>query len=151
MIAYVKANPDLFPELVKASLNVEDDKAWRYSLLIGHLIKKNDVRIQPLVDEFVEVLNQTKIDGHQRQILVVLDKMKLDDDQEGRLFNYCMTIWEAINKIPSTRMRAFWMMEKISENYPELKQELKYFVTSYYTETLSPGIKHHIIKKYGTR
>lgn len=74
--------------------------------------------------------------------------MTLTENQKGQLFNYCLHIWEAIHKIPSTRIRAFWMLEKIAEDYPELKQELNHFVTPYFTETLSPGIKQYFLKKY---
>ena len=148
MIAWVKANPSSFAPLVEASLSVNYDKAWRCTMLIGHIIKNNDSRIQPYIDSFINVLVKTKKDGYQRQVLVILDKMKLTEDQEGRLFNYCLTIWENISKIPSTRIRAFWMMEKIAVNYTELREELKYFITPYYTETLSPGIKYSLFKKY---
>jgi len=149
MIAYFKANPGYFEHLIEASLSVDYNKAWRCAMLIGHIARINDSRLQSHVDSFINTLMQIKIDGHQRQILVILDKMKLIEDQEGKLFNYCLTNWENISKIPSTRIRAFWMMEKIAENYPELKKELKYFVTAYYTETLSSGIKHIVLKKYG--
>lgn len=148
VLLFFKANPQLFADLVEASLYSTNKKSWRYTLLIGHLIKKNDTRILPYISAFIEVLAASKIDGQQRQILVILDKMKFTEDQEGELFNICMTIWETISKIPSTRIRAFWMMERISLSYPELKQELRCFVTPYYTETLSPGIKKYITKKY---
>ena len=147
MIAYFKANPDMFPELVASSLKASEKTAWRSALLIGHLMQKEDNRIQCYVDEYIQVL-ENAAQGHQRQILVILDKMKLTNDQKGQLFNHSLTIWEAVHKIPSTRIRAFWMMEKIAKDYPDLKKELQHFTTSYFTETLSPGIKIHIINNY---
>lgn len=149
MIAYSKANPLLFPQLIEATLSPLYNKSWRCAMLLGHLIKKEDPRLQPYIEPLIAILPQAIHDGHQRQLLVILDKLIIDEVQQGRLFNYCLTIWEDINKISSTRMRAFWMMEKIAKNYPILKRELQYFVTPYYTETLSVGIKHSIQKKYG--
>lgn len=148
MIAHVKANSDMFFLLLRGSLSLNYDKNWRCAMLIGHLIKKKDFRLITYIDDFIEVLRDTKIDGHQRQVLVILDKMHFTEDQEGKLFDVCLTIWESVNKIPSTRMRAFWMMEKIAKNYPELQKEMKHFTVDYFIKTLSPGIKHYFVKNY---
>ena len=147
MLAYFREHPNMFSKLVELSLAVNENTAWRSTLLVGHLMLNNDSRIFPFVDQYIEVLPNAA-EGHQRQILVILDKMKIAESQEGSLFNYCLSIWEAIHKIPSTRIRAFWMMEKIAQKHIELKEELIYFVTPYFTETLSPGIKSYLVKNY---
>ena len=141
MQSYIRRQPQLFDQLIQNSLSVTVNNAWRCTMLVGHLTKKNDSRLIHFKDEYINLLPKVNHDGHQRQILIILDKMKLTEDQGGHLFNHCMTIWEAINKIPSTRIRAFWILLKIAKNYPELKEELLHFTTAYYTETLSPGIK----------
>lgn len=53
MIAYFKSNADLFPDLVAFSLNKTEKMAWRSALLIGHLMRKNDPRIQPKVNKYI--------------------------------------------------------------------------------------------------
>ncbi len=141
MISYIKDHFELFQSLLEASLSLEYSNAWRSTLLVGHIMEKNDVLIKPLVDDFIEVLLKLNHDGHQRQVLIVLDKMQLNEEQEGRLFDKCMTLWEDIKKIPSTRIRAFWMLLKIAEPYPEIQQDIKHFTTEYYLKTLSPGIR----------
>ncbi|WP_157366686.1 hypothetical protein [Aquimarina agarilytica] len=142
MIAYIHEHPQLYAELITASLSLSHKQAWRCAMLLGHMMKKNDVSLLKYVDRYIECLSKIKNhDGHQRQLLIILDKMRLNEVQEGKLFDSCMTIWEDIKKIPSTRIRAFWMLLKISDNYPELKEELLHFTTDYYTNTLSPGIK----------
>ncbi len=141
MIRYVNKHFELFELLLEASLNLEYSNAWRSTLLVGHLMKKDDVLVKPLVDDYINILLELHHDGHQRQVLIVLDKMQLNEEQEGRLFDKCMTLWEDVKKIPSTRTRAFWMLLKIAEPYPEIQQEIKHFTTEYYLETLSPGIR----------
>ncbi len=141
MIAYVKANPNLFPTLLAASLNNDYTHAWRCTLLLGHIITKNDKRVLRVADDYINNLLALNHDGHQRQVLIILDKITLGEEQEGRLFDKCMTLWEDVNKIPSTRTRAFWMLVKIAKPYPEIRQEIKHFTTEYYLKTLSPGIR----------
>ncbi len=141
MLNYLKAHPDLFSDLIEASLVITHPRAWRSAMLLGHAIQKEDSRLMPFVDDFIACLPNLNHDGHQRQILIVLDKLKLNEDQNGHLFNHCLSLWEDVNKIPSTRIRAFQAMVKMTNEYPELKEELQLFTTNYYTQTLSEGIK----------
>ena len=147
MIAYIKAHPELCDELIHASMLNAHDKSWRAAMLLGHFMHKYDTRVQPFVQDFIDFLPRTKSDGHQRQILVILEMLQLNDDHKGHLFNHCLSIWEEVNKIPSTRYRAFIAMLTISKDYPELKEELKHFVTPYYLQTLSPGVVHALKKR----
>ena len=141
MLIYVGARPNLFADLIEASLDSEHPKAWRSAMLLGHAMKKNDSRLVPFIGEFINCLPLLNHDGHQRQLLIVLDKLTLNDDQNGYLFNHCLSFWEDVHKIPSTRIRAFRAMVKMTKNFPELKDELRLFATDYYSQTLSKGIK----------
>ena len=141
MLGFIKKHPSMFNDILMASLNTDHKKAWRAALLLGHLIKKNDKRMVPFVMHFIELLPKISHDGHQRQVLIILDKMELTEKQNGYLFNNSLSIWEAVQKIPSTRIFAFKTMLKISNSFPQLKAELLLFTTNYYTQTLSPGIK----------
>ena len=141
MLVYVRANPSLFIDLIGASLDTKHPKAWRAAMLLGHAMKKNDARVTPYIDSFIEHLPLLKHDGHQRQSLIILDKLTLNEAQNGHLFNHCLSFWEQVNKIPSTRIRSFQAMVKMAADFPELKTELKLFTTDYYTQTLSAGIK----------
>ena len=141
MLNYLKAHPDLFSDLIEASLVITHPRAWRSAMLLGHAIKKNDNRIIPFIDDFIACLPNLTHDGHQRQLLIVLDRFQLNEDQNGHLFNHCLSIWEEVQKISSTRIRAFQAMVKMTNEYPELKDELRLFTTDYYTKTLTEGIK----------
>ena len=141
MLAYVSANPSLFIDLIDASLDTVHPKAWRAAMLLGHAMKKNDQRVSSYIDVFIESLPLLKHNGHQRQVYIILDKLSLNENQNGHLFNHSLSIWEQVEKIPSTRYRAFFAMIKMTKDYPELKEELHLFTTDYYTQTLSEGIK----------
>lgn len=130
---------------IQTALSNQEPQAWRASWILNHCTKKNDPRILPYVDEFIEVLPQKK-DGHQREILKILEKMKLDDEQEGRVFDFCMSLWENITKAPAVRYLAFKHIYKICEKYPELGGELEFICQNQYLESLSPGIQK-IVRK----
>lgn len=141
MLNYVKEHPKLFTELIEASLDREHPKAWRAAMLLGHAMKKNDVRLMAYIDSFIECLPLLTHDGHQRQLLIILNQLTLNEDQNGHLFNHCLSFWEDVHKIPSTRIRSFQAMIKMTTDFPELKKELRLFTTDYYSRTLSKAIK----------
>jgi len=129
-------------------LTDNEPQGWNAAWLLEHCVMKNDPRIRKHVSSLIQSLNG-KRDGHQREILKILMKMELKDDQEGFLFDECMNIWESIGKSPSVRISAFSIMAGIAKKYPELKHELEFLTQEQYTETLSPGIKHSFNKIWG--
>ncbi len=141
----VTENKDLLSHLFELSIANEEMYSWRAAWILDHLLKTFDYDISKEFDRITEAL-EGKTDGHQRQLLRFLLRIKLSKKQEGIVFDLCLTIWEDVNKIPSTRITAFKILSKIAKNYPELKNEISFFTTDYYTQTLSPGIKNSLSK-----
>lgn len=145
LIRFVKTNPKAFVPLFETSI-VNTPEAWRSSWLIGHTMEINDNRIKPYVDKMIEII-PLLTEGHQRQTIIILLNMFLNDLQEGKLFHVCLSIWEQINIIPSTRVTALKFILKIAEKHPELKDEVTLWTQEMYLETLSPGIKNSVLKQ----
>ncbi|HHH52717.1 MAG TPA: hypothetical protein ENK91_03595 [Bacteroidetes bacterium] len=145
MTEWMEQNPEHFDRLISLSLGHNKPFNWRAAWLINHIIKTNDSRIRKYTDSFIDTIDD-KNDGHQREILKILFLMKLDEEQEGKLFNKCMDIWEKIGKSSSVRIKAFEFLMKTASKYPELKNELKYLTNVEYTKSLSPGIKKSLQK-----
>ena len=149
-IQVIKTNNPLFNSLSISSINPiisqlkealkDNNNAWRIAWEIGHKITKNDKCIIPHIDAIIAALNCKK-DGHQRELLKILEKMDLNETQEGLLFNECIIIWKKTDKIPSVRIKAFQILIKIAHDYPELKKELIHFTSDEYTKTLGKGIR----------
>ena len=118
----------------------DNNNAWRIAWEIGHKITKNDEYIKPHIDAIITALNCKK-DGHQRELLKILEKMDLNEIQEGLLFNECIIIWKKTDKIPSVRIKAFHLLHKIASHYPDLKKELIYYTDQQYTKSLGKGIR----------
>ncbi|MDO6801568.1 hypothetical protein Q4595_03800 [Wenyingzhuangia sp. 1_MG-2023] len=145
LIQLFQEQAEVHASAIQIALSDQQPQAWRATWILGHCTSKNDVRIQPFVNDFIKSIVKRK-DGHQREILKIIDKMKLNDEQEGRLFDICMTLWENTTKASSVRYLAFKHLYKTCEKYTELNGELEFIRQEHYLESLSPGIKRIIIK-----
>ncbi len=133
-------NDDVYiQEIIVLAYGDEEPQSWRSAWILNHLMKKNDKRISPHLNEYLREI-KTKKDGHQRELLKILEKMELSERQEGDLFDACMDIWETLSKSPSVRVVAFRVMMGIVKKYPELWNEIEFLTEEQYTETLTPGI-----------
>ncbi len=87
-----------------------------------------------------------KKDGHQRELLKILYRMELSEEQEGIVFDLCMNVWEQVGKAPSVRHNAFRMISRIASKYPGLSNEIAMITQEHYLETLSPGVRRSVMK-----
>ena len=143
IVSLLRKNPDVFDEAIHLALQSDERTAWRAAWVLFHAMEDHDPRLQPHLAAFVSALRD-KRDGHQRELLKIIERLKPDDDLEGELFDICMSIWENQGKSPSARITAFRIMFGISKKYPELLQELKFLLQEHYTESLSPGIRNSL-------
>ena len=143
MISFLNSHPEYFEEAISLALSEKQPFAWRSAWLLSHCMKNNDKRIRPHIKKIISVIPE-KDRGHQRSLLRILFEMKLNDDQEGRLFDICMTIWEEISHSPSVRYTAFLYISETAKKYPELSNEIAFITQNRYLETLSPGIKNAV-------
>jgi len=143
IVSLLRENPDVFDEAIHLALQSDERTAWRAAWVLFHAMENHDTRLQPHLPAFVSAL-PGKRDGHQRELLKIIERLKPDDDLEGELFDICMGIWENPGKSPSSRITAFRVMFRIAQKYPELLGELSFLLQEHYTETLSPGIRHSL-------
>lgn len=141
LISYLAENPEQFNEALIIALSDEQPQAWRSAWVLNHCVKYNDSRLKKYATKIIKEI-KTKEDGHERELLKLLEKIELNESQEGYLFDICMTIWESIEKSPSVRITAFRILVNIVKKYPDLKNEITHLTQQHYTESLSPGIKN---------
>jgi hypothetical protein len=92
MIEFIKLHPECFDELIKLSLSDNQKYSWRASWLLWSCMEPNDKRIRSYLRKIVDVL-PTKKDSQQRELLIVLQKMKTDASLEGKIIDTCINIW----------------------------------------------------------
>lgn len=141
----MRGNPEEFAELMQLALTDKQPYSWRAAWLLWSSIEKNDIRVIPYIEKIIDVL-PFKRDGQARDLLMVLQKMEIDEDLEGKLFDFSISIWEQIGKQPSVRINAFKMLLKIIQKHPELSNEIDYLIEPHYLSSLTRGAKHSISK-----
>ena len=141
LVSFIKNDSKKIEEAYKIALTNNQPQAWRAAWILNHVIKNNDESFIIKVDPILKVLLDCK-DGHQREWLKVLEKLKLLENQKSELFDICIEIWSDIFKRPGTRITAFRFLVKLVKKYPELKNEIVPLTQSHFTNSLSPGIKN---------
>ncbi len=105
MISYMKSHPEDFDEAIILAISDKRPYSWRAAWLLWSCMDKNDQRINKYIKKIIDTLS-TKCDDRLRELLIILQRMELRDDYEGKLFDICVNIWEKIGKQPSVRYNA---------------------------------------------
>ncbi|WP_258098160.1 hypothetical protein [Marinoscillum pacificum] len=146
LIEYLDQHPEEYEEAVRIAQTSHLPQCWRACWVLFHITSKDDERLKPHLSELIMSI-KGKTGGHQRELIKLISKMSLDEDQEGMMFDRCMTIWESVKMIPSVRMMAFKFLMKVVNKYPELKMELRHITQDHYLESLTPGVRRSIDKQ----
>ena len=145
MISYLKSHPVDFEEAIKLAISDKQPYSWRAAWLLWSYMDKNDQRLHRYLKKIIDAL-PTKSDDQLRELLLILQRMELDDDYEGELFNTCVNVWEKIGKKPSVRYNAFKLIVKIAKKHPDLSNEIILLTQTHYMDSLSDTVKKSIFK-----
>ncbi len=145
MSAFLSEHPEIFDEAISLSLSDNKPLAWRAAWAIGGTFPENRDQLSPYIDDILEKLPFLE-DGHQREFIKLLIQCNLTEDQQGFLFDSCVTIWEQVRKKPSVRYFAFQVMVSFTEKYPELTHEVLSLTQPQHINTLSPGVRKGVLK-----
>lgn len=145
LVSFMGKNPNQFIEIYNIATTDNQPQAWRAAWLLNQIMVKNDERLQNKVSLILKLLPNC-IEGHQREWLRVLEKLKINENQESVLFDICIKIWQDVFKSSGVRIVAFRFLAKIAKKYPELINEIDPLTQNHFTETLSPGIMNSFQK-----
>lgn len=145
MISYMKSHPEDFEEVIRLAISDKKPYSWRAAWLLWRCMEKNDQRLHGYIKKIIDIL-PARNDNQQRELLLILQRMELDEEYEGNLFDICINIWKKIGKKPSIRYNAFRLMVKIAKKYPDLSNEIHILTQTPYIENLSTGIKKSILR-----
>lgn len=143
MVAFLKSQPKHFNEAIELAISDDQPFAWRSAFYLSSCMGNNDARVKKYIKPILACI-KSKNDGHQRELLKILYRMKLNDKSEGMVFDICIRLWEQISKDPSVRITALKFIIKIAQQHPELLNEITPLMQDQYLELLSPGVKKSV-------
>lgn len=142
-LAYIHTHPKEYTELIQLVLANKKGYSWRAAWLLFCTMDKNDKRVQKYVPQIIEILSEKKYE-QARELLKIVQLMDLSEEQEGKVFDICVTLWENISNQSSVRFSALKLLLQIAKKHPELSQEIKFLLEPHYMDSLSHGIKKSI-------
>ncbi len=145
MLRFLREHPEELNYAADLALDNRQPLSWRSAWVLWSLFQEGVPFPQGFSEKILAVI-QEKRDGHQRELLKLLWISGIDEEEEGRIFDLCATLWEDIRKDPSIRILALKWMFRISGEHPELLIELPYYLQEKFTEPLSPGVKRSLEK-----
>ncbi|MEO0413605.1 MAG: hypothetical protein AAF226_01480 [Verrucomicrobiota bacterium] len=145
MVDYLSSQPEEVASVLEFAAHADDPDAWRGAWILNHFITEEHPDLVTLHPKLIAALLDAK-DGHQRELLRLLEKVTVHEDEEGKLFDACIAIWTDLKKSGSARITAFRVAASFLKVYPELAAELRPLTTSEYTVNLTPGIRNSFQK-----
>jgi hypothetical protein len=143
IIGYVQQQPEVFDQLVALALDEHQPQAWRAAWVLFTLVEQKS----PIPVDFIEkAISKLPLlpDGHQRELLKLINLLVVPEVMEGQLFEICQTLWLNTTKSPSTRYNAFKIILRLSDKYTELKTELSFLTAPHILASLSKGVQHSV-------
>lgn len=145
MMAYAAAHQEDFEELIDLAICDRRPYNWRGAWLLCSTMGDNDLRVGRRLDDLIAVVSSCE-PNHQRELMRVLLRMELNDEQEGVVYDLAVKNWERLGLKPAVRYIAFRMILKIAKKYPELRDEIRQLTQEHYLESLSPGVRNSVWK-----
>ena len=145
LIVYLNKHPKDFDKVIKLAISDKQPYSQKAAWLLWSCMKDDDSRIKKYCNKIIKELPQ-KIDSQQRELIIVLGKMNLDNKYVALLFNTCVDIWRKFDKKPSIRYVAFRLLIKIAQTYPDFANEIKLLTADMYIESLSTSARKSILR-----
>ena len=136
-------NINIEEQLIHALEN--NKESWKYAWQINHASKAELQKLQSHINKII-VSIEGKKDGHQRELIKVLLKLKLSDDQLSQLWDICLHIWLDMKKQSSVRISAFNILVNTAKKFKPLSEELLRLTEEKHVSSLSEGIKNSTYK-----
>lgn len=145
MISYLGAHPGDFEELIQLACTDKQPYSWRAAFLLWSCMDENDTRVQKHIKTILHFL-PSKNDSHQREIIKILLRMEISEEDEGFLFDHCIAVWKKIGNRPSIRHTAFKFIVRTINAHPELYHEISFLIQNQYVESLSSAARKSIFR-----
>jgi hypothetical protein len=118
------AHPQIYQEFIDIIESGESTPAMKASWILGTAARIDALPAQPHGPVLIRLLEQAAIGGVQRELLKVLEVVKMDADTEGKFIDYCFRLMRRPGIDVAIRYYCLRILNRAVKKYPDLKGEL---------------------------
>lgn len=118
-------NPAEFKKIVDLIYKAEAPLPHRASWLLSAVNEQHPELLKTYLSKFVDTIESFQVDGVKRNMINVLASHPIPEKIQGKAVDVCFRLLLSPSETVVVKTQAMQVLANISEEYPELKQELK--------------------------
>jgi hypothetical protein len=136
-----KGKINFLPELMDIALYGNNRQSWRAAWIADKVNEQQPGVVEPWIAPMTETLKSLKHSGKKRQFLKLISLYPISVESQSFLIDYCLHILDGTGEPPAVKAYAMQILYNISENQPDLKEELLEIMEFLIEIQESPGIQ----------
>lgn len=136
----MEGNPQIVKDFVYYAVS-DKEHAWRAAWILHHYSEKFPREMDKYAQNLIDALKTVERHGHMRELLKIIYKLKLTEEQTSEVFDICYDFLQNNKLQSSVRGMSFMFLIRVADEYPELKGEIEAIFENI-KDFLSPGIRH---------
>lgn len=127
--AYVSASPERVAQLIELFLQDEYRVVQRLAQVVGKLVDTHPQLIAPHLPQLVQRMNEVGVHvAVKRNVVRTLQYVDIPEALHGEVMNTCFDLLADPNEAVAVRVFSMTVLDKLSSQYPEIRQELKVII-----------------------
>ena len=118
------ADADVYREFIDIIDQGETTPAMKASWILGTAARLDPLPAQAHGPAWIRLLEHTKIGGVQRELLKVLEVVKMSPDTEGKFIDFCFELMRRPAIDVGIRYYCLRILNRAVKKYPDLKGEI---------------------------
>ncbi|WP_066627850.1 hypothetical protein [Labilibacter marinus] len=122
---YIAKNPEHITVLIQLMAEMKQHKHWKAAWILDHVYQENHALIPPYIDDMMAMFSQSSTGSILRITGKLLSFHDITNRVDGNFINRCFDLIISPQTPVAIKVHAMQLAFNISEEYPELKPELK--------------------------
>lgn len=142
-------NPTEFKKIIDLIYKEEAPLPQRASWLLSAVNEQHPELLKIYLSKFVDTIERFQVDGVKRNMINVLASHQIPEKIQGKAVDVCFRLLLSPTETVVVKTQAMQVLANISEEHPELKQELKIAIDDQWDKTTAAfhARAKHIRKK----
>lgn len=140
--AYVRASPERVAQLIELFLHDEYRVVQRLAQVVGKLADTHPQLIAPHLPQLVRRMNEHGVHvAVKRNVVRTLQYVDIPEALHGDVMNTCFDLLADPNEAVAVRVFSMTVLDKLSTQYPEIRQELKVIIEDVLEQGCTSGFR----------